>query len=298
MPHFSLRKALSYILRHTPGTSAIPDKIYLQMLYPLQIGKRLHLSRPVTFNEKIQWLKLYDRKPHHTTMVDKYAVKRYVAEKAGEELLIPTLGIWDSFDDIDFSKLPDKFVLKTTHGGGGMDVAVVKDRNSMDAATLKAKFDASMKRSIYAPYREWPYKDVPHRIIAEEYIEDEFGELRDYKFFCMNGEPKFLFLATNRLSNDELTFDFLDINYKRIPVTGGHPLLSVVPEPPQNYDKMVELARKLSQGETFVRVDLYNVRGKIYFGEYTFYHNSGLVPFDPEKYDEIFGKLIELPTQS
>jgi len=228
-------------------------------------------------------------------MVDKSAVKDYVEAIAGKENLIPTLGVWASFDEIDFDKLPDKFVLKTTHGGGGLDVVVIKDKDNFDFSTIRHRFNKSLKKSLYSQYREWPYKDVPRRIIAEAYMEDEFGELRDYKFFCMNGEPKFMFLATGRMGNGELTFDFLDMDYKRIPVKGGHPLLDKEPEPPKNFDKMIELARKLSAGEIFVRVDLYNIKGKIYFGEYTFFHNSGLVPFDPEEYDLSFGRLIHLP---
>lgn len=287
-------KLFSYIVRHIPGSSLIPDRPYLSILYRLHIGGKMDWKNPKTFNQKIQWLKVNNRDRLHTQMVDKLAVKKLVADKVGSEYVIPALGCWDSFDKIDFSKLPDRFVLKTTHGGGGMDVIVVKDKNSFDFETAKRKLTASLGRSIWHYYREWPYKDVPRRIIAEQYMEDEHGELRDYKFFCMNGEPKFLFLATGRLSSGETTFDFLDLDYKRIPALNGHPNIDGIPVKPKNFDKMIELARKLSKGEKFVRVDLYNVDGKIYFGEYTFFHNSGLVPFIPVKYDYIFGDLIKL----
>lgn len=289
------KKVLSYLLRHTPGSGLIPDKIYLSWLYRCYIGGKLDWNNPSTFNQKIQWLKVHDRNDRHTTMVDKYRVKELVTNKIGEEYVIPTIGVWDHFEDIDFSKLPDKFVLKTTHGGGGLDVLVVKDKRKVDVKTAKKKFKKALAKTIWHHYREWPYKNVPRKIIAEQYLEDEHGELRDYKFFCMNGEPKFLFLATSRLSDEDTTFDFLDLNYKRIPALNGHPNMNGEPVPPINFDKMIDLARKLSEGETFVRVDLYNIRGKIYFGEYTFFHNSGLVPFVPEEWDLKFGEMLRLP---
>lgn len=292
------KKALSYLLRHAPGTQCIPDKVYLSWLYRLQIGGKLDWTNPTTFNQKIQWLKIHDRNALHTVMVDKFSVKGLVARKIGEEYVIPTLGVWDNFEDIDFSKLPEKFVLKTTHGGGGMDVMVVKDKSKLNIEDAKRKFNKALKKSIWHYYREWPYKNVPHKIIAEQYLEDEHGELRDYKIFCMNGEPKFLFLATSRLREEDTTFDFLDLNYKRIPALNGHPNMSGEPVPPINFDKMIEVARKLSKDETFVRVDLYNIRGRIYFGEYTFFHNSGLVPFVPSEWDDKFGEMLTIPNLS
>lgn len=288
-----LKKCCSYALRHNPLSRLIPDRIYLRWLYNLQIGGG-DFDNPKTFNAKIQHLKINDRNPRHTMMVDKYAVKKFVADLVGEEYVIPTLGIYDHFDDIDFDILPDKFVLKTTHGGGGLDVVVVKDKNNFDKKTARKRLEKAINSSIWQVYREWPYKNVPHKIIAEKYMEDENGELRDYKFFCMDGKPKFLFLATGRLSSGETTFDFLDLDYKRIPALNGHPNMVGTPIAPPNFQGMIELATKLSKGEKFVRVDLYNIRGKIYFGEYTFFHNSGLVPFSPPEWDLKFGQLIKL----
>ena len=190
------------------------------------------------------------------------------------------------------NELPEAFVLKTTHGGGSGGVVVCKDKNKLDIQTAKAKLLKSL-HSKDSRYREWPYSNVPRKIIAEHYMEDENGELRDYKFFCMNGEPKFLFMASGRMKDGALTFDFLDMDYNWLPVRNGHPNSKTPPQKPQNFDKMIELARKLSQGEAFVRVDLYNIRGKIYFGEYTFFHFSGLTPFEPEEWDEKFGDMIE-----
>lgn len=272
----------------------LPDPIYLRLIYLFIIGKPLSLKNPRTFNEKIQWLKIHDRNPRHTDMVDKLAVKDIVTKIAGSEYVIPTLKVYNSVEEIDLSELPEAFVLKTTHGGGSGGVVVCKDKNKLDIQTAKAKLLKSL-HSKDSRYREWPYSNVPRKILVEKYMEDENGELRDYKFFCMNGEPKFLFMASGRMKEDALTFDFLDMDYKWLPVRNGHPNSKTPPQKPQNFDKMIELARKLSQGEAFVRVDLYNIRGKIYFGEYTFFHFSGLTPFEPEEWDKKFGDMIELP---
>lgn len=263
----------------------LPDPIYLRLIYLFIIGKPLSLKNPRTFNEKIQWLKIHDRNPRHTDMVDKLAVKDIVTKIAGSEYVIPTMKVYNSVEEIDLNELPEAFVLKTTHGGGSGGVVVCKDKNKLDIQTAKAKLLKSL-HSKDSRYREWPYSNVPRKIIAEHYMEDENGELRDYKFFCMNGEPKFLFMASGRMKDGALTFDFLDMDYNWLPVRNGHPNSKTPPQKPQNFDKMIELARKLSQGEAFVRVDLYNIRGKIYFGEYTFFHFSGLTPFEPEEWDE------------
>lgn len=290
--HFS-KKALSYIIRHCPLSRYIPDRIYLNWLYSICItGDKMTDYK--TFNAKIQWLKMFNRNPLHTTMVDKYAVKELVRERIGEEYVIPVLGIWNHFDEIDFDSLPEKFVLKTTHGGGGIDVVVVRDKSRLDKKSARKKLENSLKKSLWSMYREWPYKDVPRKIIAEQYMEDENGELRDYKFFCMDGIPRFLFVATGRMSSGEVAFDFFDIEFNHLPIKYGHPNMKGEIKPPKNYNKMVELAKILSQGEKFVRVDLYNIRGKIYFGEYTFFSNSGLVPFEPDKWNYIFGEMIRL----
>lgn len=276
----------------------LPDAMYLRLLYFGETGKKLHLKHPRTFNEKIQWLKLHDRNDRHTEMVDKYAVKEFVSKIIGTDYIFPSIGVWDAFDDIDFSSLPNQFVLKTTHGGGSGGVVICKDKSTFDIENARRKIENSLKSDIYTSYREWPYKNVRKRIIAEKYFEDENGELRDYKFFCMNGEPKFMFMASGRMKEDALTFDFLDMDYKWIPVRNGHPNSKTLPQKPQNFDTMVALARKLSQGEVFVRVDLYNIRGKIYFGEYTFFHNSGCVLFEPDEWDKRFGEMIKLPTSN
>ncbi len=268
------------------------DEAYLKRKYKACMGKEIHLDSPQTFNEKLQWLKLHDRKPEYTTMVDKYAVKMYVADIIGEKYIIPTLGVWNHFDEIDFDKLPNQFVLKCTHDSGG--IVICKDKNKLDLKSAKKKIEKSLKQNYYWSGREWPYKDVKPRIIAEEYMIDESGyELKDYKFFCFNGEPKMMFIATDRGSDTK--FDFYDMEFNHLPFTNGHPNANKQIKKPKNYSTMLALSAKLSFGIPHVRVDFYNINGKIYFGELTFFHWSGLVPFEPEEWDYKLGSWLKLP---
>lgn len=276
----------------------LTDEEYLKRKYKASLHKELNLDDPKTFNEKLQWLKLNDRNPEYVKMVDKHAVKQFVSDIIGEEYIIPTLGVWDSFDDIDFDSLPNQFVLKCTHDSGGL--AICRDKSKFDVQTAKRKIEKALASDFYLHSREWPYKEVPRKIIAEAYMEDsETGELRDYKFFCFGGEPKALFVATDRyVAGEETKFDFFDMDYKHIDVRNGHPNAEVFPAKPKMFDQMKRLAKKLSQGIPHVRVDFYEVNGKVYFGELTFYHFSGLVKFDPEEWDYTFGEWIELPRKS
>lgn len=268
------------------------DEAYLKRKYKACMGREIHLDSPQTFNEKLQWLKLHDRKPEYTTMVDKYAVKMYVADIIGEKYIIPTLGVWNHFDEIDFDKLPNQFVLKCTHDSGG--IVICKDKNKLDLKSAKKKIEKSLKQNYYWSGREWPYKDVKPRIIAEEYMIDESGyELKDYKFFCFNGEPKMMFIATDRGSDTK--FDFYDMEFNHLPFTNGHPNANKQIKKPKNYSTMLALSAKLSFGIPHVRVDFYNINGKIYFGELTFFHWSGLVPFEPEEWDYKLGSWLKLP---
>ena len=271
------------------------DRCFLQCQYYLHMGKKLDLKHPQTFNEKLQWLKLYDRNPLYTTLVDKYAVKEYVAEKIGLEYIIPTLGVWDSFDDIDFDQLPNQFVLKTTHGGGSTGVVVCKDKRGFDIASAKEKLNKSMHANIYDTLREWPYKNVKRRILAEQYIEDKtVGELADYKFFCFDGKVKALFVGTERGSGD-VKFDYYDADYNHLDLIQYHPMSSHPLPKPQHFELMKELAAKLSKGIPHLRVDLYECNGHVDFGELTFYHHGGIVPFHPESWDYTFGSWLKLP---
>ncbi len=276
----------------------LPDEVYLKAIYKAAMGKPLNLERPTTYNEKLQWLKIHDRRPEYTGMVDKHDVKSVVAQRIGEEYVIPTLGVWERFDDIDFSSLPRQFVLKCTHDSGGL--VICRDKEKLDITAARKKINRSLRRNFYLRGREWPYKGVKPRIIAEQYLEDPRDkELRDYKFFCFDGQVKALFVAVDRaLGDHEVKFDFFDENYQWMDVRQGHPNAQTPPHPPENFAKMKQLAGKLSTGIPHVRVDFYEVDNKVYFGELTFYHFNGVVPFDPPKWDETFGAWLKLPDEA
>lgn len=271
------------------------DSLYLRMFFRYRFGRKLDLKNPQTYNEKLQWLKLYDRKPEYTKMVDKHAVKEYVAERIGEEHIIPTLGVWDRFEDIDFDALPDQFVLKCTHDSGGLIICT--DKAKLDIEKARKTIGHAMKRQYYVNTREWPYKDVPHRIIAEQYMVDESGyELKDYKFFVFDGRVEAMFIATGR--NDEaMCFDFFDREFCHMPIKkGGHPNTEKILQKPQSFSQMIEIAEELGKGIPHVRVDLYSINNRIYFGEMTFFSGSGFSAFSPEKWDYTFGDWIHLPS--
>lgn len=284
---------ITVLLSTIPIFRLVPDKLYLKWRYRAKMHKKLDLKNPKTFNEKLQWLKLYDRKPIYTTMVDKFEVKKYVAENIGEEYIIPTIGVWDNFEDVDFESLPEQFVLKCTHDSGGL--VICRDKTQFNKELAKRKIEKSLKKSYFWQGREWPYKYVKPRILAETYMEDEVtGELPDYKFFAFDGVVKAMFIATERQSKDETKFDFFDENFRHLPFTNGHPNADVTPQKPQNFERMKKLSEKLSVGIPQVRVDFYEVNGKVYFGELTFSHWSGFVPFDPPEWDEKMGDWIDI----
>ena len=271
------------------------DENYLKHVYKAKFGKKLNLDSPVTYNEKLQWLKLYDRELIYSKMVDKYEVKEFVEKTVGREYVIKTLGIWDNFDDINFDDMPNQFVLKCTHDSGG--IVICRDKSSFNIKAAKRVINKSLAVNYYYHSREWPYKEVKPRIIAEEFVEDSTtNELRDYKFFCFNGKVRAMFIATDRkYKNKETKFDFYDMDFKHLPFTNGHPNADLPPEKPSNFEKMVYLAERLSANIPHVRCDFYEVNGKVYFGELTFYHWGGFVPFVPEKWDYIFGSWLQLP---
>lgn len=276
-------------------THIIPDALYLKMRYRSRFHQKLNLKNPRTFNEKIQWLKLYDRRPEYSMMVDKYEVKKYVADLIGEQYIIPTLGLYNSFDEIDFDALPDQFVLKCTHDSGGL--VICTDKSAFDKAAAKKKIETSMKAKYFYHGREWAYKSVKPRIIAEQFMEDSTTkDLRDYKLFTFNGVCKLLYVATERQDkNSETKFDFFDAEFNHLDFRNSHPNAAVVPPKPKCFDEMRVLSEKLSQGTPHLRVDFYEVDGKVYFGELTFCHMSGLMPFEPHEWDEKIGSWIELP---
>ncbi|MEL5899099.1 ATP-grasp fold amidoligase family protein [Clostridium sporogenes] len=273
----------------------IPDDKFLRIKYRLQMGKKLDLNSPQTFNEKLQWLKLYKRNPLYTQLVDKYEVRKYIAKTIGEEYLIPLLGVYDNFDEIDFDVLPNKFVLKPNHTSG--NVYICKDKSQINYVELKKEVNMWLKRRYYWIHREWPYKNVKPKIICEKYMVDESGtELKDYKFMCFNGEIKCIFVCLNRNSVNGLNINIYDPSWNLMPFGRPNHLNSnTTILKPKNFDKMVQLAEKLSRDIPFVRVDFYETNGRLYFGELTFYPGAGFEEFNPESYDYLLGSWIRLP---
>ena len=276
----------------------LPDKLYLSIKFRTRMGYWMDWKNPKTFNEKLQWLKIYDRHPEYTKMVDKLAAKEYVEKIIGSKYIIPTLAVYNSAEEIDFDKLPKQFVLKCTHDSGGL--VVCRDKSKLDCEAARKKLHKGLKRTYIIQNREYPYRNVPRRIIAEQYMEDESGyELKDYKFFCFDGKPKALFVATDRgFKGIETKFDFFDMEWHHLPFTNGHPNSDrQIPCPP-NFEEMKDIAEKLSAGIPHVRVDLYNVNGNIHFGELTFFHWGGTMPFNPKEWDYKFGSWIQLPKKT
>ena len=291
-PKFIFYKIIIKCFRVAEILPLLPDKVFLKMYYPVMMNEELDLKNPKTFNQKLQWLKLYDRKPEYTTMVDKYAVKEYVADKIGKEYIIPTLGVWDNFDDIDFDSLPNQFVLKCTHDSGGL--VICRDKSKLDIPIAKKKINMSLKHDYFYNGREWPYKNVPHRIIAEQYMADD---LRDYKLFCFDGAPRMTLVCSERFTKDGLKEDFYDEAWKHLnvqrPAHGG----AILPiQRPKQYELMKKLAAKLSEKMPFARIDFYEINEKVYFGEITFHPASGFEGFKPEEWDLELGEWIKLPT--
>ncbi len=276
------------------GIIHLNDKLFLSIRYKSIFNKKLNLENPKSYNEKLQWLKLYDRKPIYTTMVDKYKVKKYVSDIIGEEYIIPTLGIYNKFDDINFDELPNQFVIKCTHDSGGL--VIIKDKKKLNIQEVRKKINECLKKNFYYSGREWPYKNVKPRIIIEKYMVDDVEkELRDYKFFCFNGNVKFFKVDFNRFIEHHA--NYYDVNLNIMPF--GE--LDYLPDYKKKIDlssniyRMIELAEKMSRNIPFVRIDFYNVNGKIYFGEITFYPASGFGKFEPEQWDTKIGEWIKIP---
>ena len=279
----------------------LPDKLYLSLRYRCIMGRWIDWKHPQTFTEKIQWLKVFNRRPEFITMVDKYAVKEYVANIIGPDYIIPTIGVWNNPSEINWDSLPNQFVLKTTHGGGSCGVVICKDKNTLNRENTIAKLSESLKHDIYIGFREWPYRDVPRRIIAEQYIEQPNLELctdlSDYKFFCFNGEPKVFKIDFNRFNNHKTNYFDIDGNLLPFGEADYPPILDINIEVPQNLPEMVELARKIAVGLPFARIDLYNTNGKILFGEITLFPTSGFGRFTDDKWDRLLGSWLELPNK-
>ena len=288
--------ALSFIERIELAKRKIvnPER-YIKKLFFQRMGYALDLDNPHTYNEKLQWLKLYWHNPILPSLVDKYAVKEFVKERVGDKYIIPTIGVWQVPSEIKWDDLPNQFVLKCTHDSGGL--VLCKDKMLLDKRKAIKKLERSLSNNYYYFGYEWPYKNVKPRIIAEPYLEDsETEELRDYKFFCFNGVVKALFIATERNKEGvDVKFDFYDAEFNHLPFKQGHENASVIPSRPHCFEEMKELAAKLSVGFPHVRVDLYEKDGSVYFGEMTFFHHGGWTRFDPKEWDLVFGSWLSLP---
>lgn len=267
------------------------DRRYLSFLYWTRFKKKMNWDNPKTFNEKLQCLKLYHHRPIYATMADKFAVKKYVAERIGEEYVVPCLGVWNSVEEVDFNSLPNQFVLKCTHDSGGNYVC--KDKSKMDVEQVKKYLSFRLKLDYYLPGRDKQYRDAEKKIIADKYLDDGTGtELRDWKWWCFDGKPMYMYY-TNK--GKHIYENFFDMDYNPVNINHGFERLQPEQPKPANFELMKGLAAKLSEGIPFVRVDFFDVDGKVYFGEYTFFDWGGLKPFKTEEMDLELGKLITIP---
>ena len=287
-------KLVIYLCK-SPLGRLLDDKTYLKLVFRARTGTKLNLDNPVTYNEKLQWLKLYDRNPLYTELADKYKVREYVKERIGEDYLVPLIGQWKNPDDIDFDALPDRFALKCNHNSG-RGMFICRDKSAADPDEVKKILSDGLSEDYYLMHREWPYKNIERRIICEKYMEDTAtGELRDYKFFCFNGEPKLMYIASERYKgSDGVKFDFYDMDGKHLDLYNAHPNADVPPEIPPEFEEMKLLAKKLSHGLRHVRADFYSANGKIYFSELTFFHMSGFYLFEPREKDVEIGSWLTL----
>ena len=281
------------------------DKEYISKIYDAKLHKKMHWNNPVTFNEKLQWLKLYDHRPIYSILVDKYLVREYVAEKIGEQYLIPLLGVWDKAEEIDFQELPNQFVLKCNHNSG-TGMVICTDKNKLDYDKVISTINVGLAQDYYQIVREWPYKNVKRKIIAEQYLIDsnvtrnsqlDSLGLIDYKFYCFNVEPHFLYIGYANIvdgkKNDYMSFRNIDWSVAEFGRDDHDPIPFQL-EKPDNFEEMIDLARILAEGIPFVRVDLYSIDGNIFFSEFTLYPGSGYGIFRPEKYEQLFGTWINL----
>lgn len=290
-----IARYISYLLNRPIIRNITPESWFIKTRYYYYIEKKLNIVNPVTFNEKLQWLKLNYKNPILTQLADKYEVRGFIKSRIGEKHLIPLLGgPWDKFDEIDFHNLPNQFVLKTTHDSGG--VVICKDKEKFDLNIAKQKINIHLKRKFYWLGREWSYKNITPRIIAEQYMVDESGyELKDYKIFCFNGVPKVIQVDSGRFSEHKRNFFSPKWEYLGF-TTNIHPTdPSINISKPEILDYMLSISKKLSKGFPHVRVDLYLIYGEIYFGELTFYHGSGFEKFNPEVWDTRLGEWLLLP---
>ena len=270
----------------------LPDKLYLKWKYKLLIGKKLDLKNPKLLSEKLQWLKLYNRNPEYTEMVDKYEVRNYIENKIGKQYLIPLVGVYDNFNDIDFDKLPNQFVIKCTHDSGGL--VICKDKNTLNMKAAKKKINKFMKRNYYKVHREWPYKNVKPRIVIEKYIENkDKSDLLEYNIFCFNGIPKLVSVCYGDKEKNRFN-DFYDSDFNKLDLKCIYNASNVIFDKPKQFDKMKEIASILSKNIPHLRVDFYLCNNKIYLGELTFFHFAGFTKFEPKDYEITLVNYLKL----
>ena len=269
----------------------IPTKPYLHLVYWIKTGKKLNLKNPITLCDKLNWLKINEIHPEYTKLVDKIGVREYIKEQLGEEYLIPIYGSWEHFDDIDFDALPNKFVLKCSHDSGS--VKVITDKFKIDKSELKRFFEGRLNINAYVLGREYPYKDVKPMIYAEKHMApDGEMDINDYKFFCFNGKPEILLIATDR--STDMRTDFYDMDFNHLDLTRIYAGSDKKIQQPESFEEMKKIAEKLSKEMKFVRIDLYEIDGRLYFGEFTFFPGGGFWPLKPEKWEKKLGDLIHL----
>ena len=269
----------------------IPTKPYLKMVYKIKTGKKLNLKNPIGFNEKLNWLKVNDIHPEYTDLVDKIKVREYVQNKIGEDICFPLLGQWEKYEDVNFEILPEQFVMKCNHDSGS--VKIINNKSKIDHKELAKFFKSRLKINSYTIGREYPYKNIKPMIMAEKYmVPNGSSDINDYKFFCFNGKPEIMFIATDR--STDVKFDFFDMNFNHLDIENIHPQAGKRIEKPKLFEEMKEIASKLSQGMKFVRIDLYEIEGKVYFGEFTFFHGGGFWLFKPDEWERKLGDWIEI----
>lgn len=287
------KQILVKIIRMRLPSRFMSDELAIRLLYKLKMDKKLNLNPPRTYNEKLQWLKLYDRNPIYPKIVDKYEVRKYIAEKVGENFLVPLIGVYDKFEDINFDDFPNSFVIKCTHNSGG--VVICRNKSDFNYTQAQRIINKNLKKNYYLNCREWPYKNVQPKIICERLIETADGNPpRDIKVFCFNGIPKALFVASDRGRGTK--FDFFDIDWNKLDVKQHYPNSDYRLSKPENWEVLLEASRKISEDFPHLRVDFYlDKYGNPLIGELTLTHFAGWFRFEPDSYDLIFGDWLKLP---
>lgn len=293
-PSLLVHKLLNFLY----GCNLLSDKLFLSLKFRLKMGGGINWKSPHTFNEKLQWLKLYNRRPEYTIMADKIEAKKWVAERIGEKYIIPTLGVWTKAEEVDFDTLPDKFVIKCNHNSG-TGMYICKDKQQMDVQKVRNGLRTGLQEDYFHHNGEWPYKNIKPRIIAEQYIEDKKShELYDYKFFCFNGKVKLFKIDFDRFTEHHANYYTPTGEILPLVETAYPPQFDRIISMPSTLPQMISLAETLSCGIPFLRVDFYTIGMDIFFGELTFFPTSGMTPFEPKDWDKKLGDMLILPTKN